>query len=67
MNQLPSYNPDPIASELIDGELKMLFLVPLLDGSFDSFQCCSCGCGRINGTGSGCGGCQCGSLSGSGS
>lgn len=65
MNQLPSYNLDPPVSEPADVELKMMFLVPLLDRGFETSLGCSCGCGKINGSGSG-GGCQCGSLTGSG-
>jgi hypothetical protein len=65
MNQLPSYHLHPTASDGAIVDLKMTFLVPLLDRDFEMSLCCSCG--KINGTGSGCGECQCGSESGSGS
>ena len=64
MNLL-SYNLDPTATDPAEVELKLMFFVPLLDSDYESGLCCSCG--RINGTGSGCGECQCGSQSGSGS
>lgn len=64
MNKLPSYNLDPTASDPADVELSMMFLVPLLDRDFET-SLMNCGCGKINGCGSG-GQCQCGSSNGCG-
>ena len=65
MNTLPSYNLNPTASVPANVELPLMFLVPLLDRDFEMSLCCSCG--KINGTGSGCGECMCGSENGCGS
>lgn len=65
MNQLPSYNLDPTASDPTDLELKMMFLVPLIDRDFET-SLLECGCGRLNGCGAG-GSCACGTENGCGS
>ena len=64
MNRLPSYNLDPTASNPA-AELNVMFLVPLLDRGFET-SLMGCGCGKLNGCGSG-GECQCGSENGGGS
>ena len=64
MNKLPSYNLDPTASNSADVELNLMFLVPLLDRDFET-SLFACGCGKINGCGSG-GECACGSDNGCG-
>lgn len=65
MNNSPSYNLDSTAGDRANVELPMIFLVPLLDRDLEQSLCCTCG--KINGTGSGCGECHCGSQSGHGS
>ena len=63
MNQLPTYNLDPTASNAADVELNVMFLVPLLDRGFET-SLLGCGCGKLNGCGSGT--CLCGSQNGGG-
>lgn len=63
MNKLPSYNLNPTAGNPADGELNVMFLVPLLDQGFET-SILGCGCGDLNGCGSG--GCKCGSQNGGG-
>jgi hypothetical protein len=64
MNKLPSYNLDPTARNPADVELNLTFLVPLLDRGFET-SLLGCGCGKVNGCGSG-GDCLCGSGNGGG-
>jgi hypothetical protein len=64
MNNLPKYNLDPTASNPADVELKPMILVPLLDTGFETSMF-GCGCGSVNGGGSG-QNCLCGSENGSG-
>lgn len=63
MNKLPRYNLDPTAGNP-GVELSLTFLVPLLDRGFET-SLMSCGCGKVNGCGSG-GDCKCGSGNGGG-
>lgn len=63
MNQLPSYNLDPTASNPA-AELRVMFLVPLLDSGFET-SLPGCACGAVNGCGSG-GACKCGTGNGGG-
>ncbi|HYV12310.1 MAG TPA: hypothetical protein VE980_15535 [Pyrinomonadaceae bacterium] len=63
MNKLPTYNLDPTANNPADKELDVMFLVPLLDRGFET-SVLGCGCGKVNGCGSGT--CLCGSGNGGG-